>query len=137
MRTTTRIRAAVATTALAMGTMLTVSAAPAQAAEWQCSSFQYGGGFRARACTKAISSTQIEHKTLVQNLNSYWATSKVRSYKIIGGAFADCKGNVEHTFAPGETRAWSCSSKRVSGTKYQTRGFFYSNTSMTSPGVWG
>ena len=137
MRTTTKMRAAVTSTALAVGTMLTVSAAPAQAAEWQCSSFQYSVGFRARVCTKAVSSTQIEHKTLVQNLNDYWGTTYVSADKIIGGALADCKNDQLHTFAPGETRAWSCYSKRVSGTKYQTRGNFGANTSMTSPGVWG
>ncbi|TQK42552.1 hypothetical protein FBY35_3974 [Streptomyces sp. SLBN-118] len=102
--------------------MLAFGASPAQAATY-CTAWKQVENFQQRACVITESGTKIKHRHYVRNLIDRTQKTQVTTFRYINGSVSICKGARVETFSALQTKSWSCESRRVSGSKYMTRGY--------------
>ncbi|MET7620669.1 hypothetical protein [Streptomyces sp. NPDC005408] len=115
------VRITLASTMVASG-MLAFGASPAQAATY-CTSWKQVENFQQRACVITESGTKIRHRHYVRNLIDRTQKTQVTTFRYINGSVSICKSARVETFSALQTKSWSCDSRRVSRSKYMTRGY--------------
>ena len=88
-----------------------------------CSSWQYQYNFRNRACvTFYASSVYHEFETNYLGSGTVYLYHKALEYQIAGGGWTRCNDAWGESYYSGQYRTLSCSTYRVSGITYRTRG---------------
>ena len=132
------VAAALVATFLMVGTPAVASADPGGNPVY-CGGWSHGFGFRFRACVE-FRTTRVDHRLEVQYLGSgtvglYYSGSDYR----VGDYWGDCTEQWGDSFYSGQSRSYYCSTARISGYNYQTRGTIGDDSGLlaSSPVITG